>query len=132
MSEVDLLLQKAQRKLNTAKKLLELGEHEDTVSRAYYSIFHAAKAALATQKSFPKTHEGTIREFGQKIIKEKGLPRELGTIFSQARSLRETADYTLTPTIGPEDAKWAVKAAEHFLKQITEHLKKATLKKQKN
>jgi len=124
MSEAELLLKKAQRKLNTAKKLLELGEHEDTVSRAYYCIFHAAKAILATQKSFPKTHEGTIREFGQKIIKEKGLPRELGTIFSHARSLRETADYTITPTIEPEDARWAVEAAENFLKQITQHLKK--------
>jgi len=124
MSEVELLLQKAQRKLNTAKKLLELGEHEDTVSRAYYAIFHAAKAALATQNIYPKTHEGTIREFGQKLIKEKGLPRELGTIFSHARSLRETADYAPTPTIEPEDAKWTVEAAENFLKQITEFLRK--------
>jgi len=126
MSEPELLLAKAQRKLTTAKKLLELGEHEDAVSRAYYSIFHAAKAILATQKSYPKTHEGTIREFGEKLIKTKILPKELGTIFSQARSLRETADYTITPTTGPEDAKWAVKAAEHFLKQIKEHLKKSS------
>lgn len=126
MSEVELLLAKAQRKLTAAKKLLELNEYEDTVSRAYYCIFHAAKATLATQKTFPKTHEGTIREFGQKLIKTKILPKELGTIFSHARSLRETADYTVTPIIEPADARWSVEAAERFLNQVTEHLKKST------
>lgn len=123
MSEVELLLAKAQRKLTAAKKLLELGEYEDAVSRAYYCIFHAAKATLASQKSFPKTHEGTIREFGSKFIKEGKLPRELGTIFSHARSLRETADYAITPLIGPDDARWLVEAAERFLNQVTKYLK---------
>jgi len=123
LSEVEHLLIKAERKLNAAKKLLELGEYEDAVSRAYYCIFHAAKAALASEQSFPKTHEGTIREFGLKFIKERKLPRELGTIFSDARSLRETADYAITSIIGLEDAKWSVEAAERFLKQIIEHLK---------
>jgi uncharacterized protein (UPF0332 family) len=35
LSEVDDLLEKARRKLGAAKKLLELGEYEDAVSRAY-------------------------------------------------------------------------------------------------
>jgi len=43
----------------------------DAVSRAYYSIFHAAKEALASEGIFPKTHEGAIRESGSKFIKEK-------------------------------------------------------------
>ena len=125
MSEVEQLLRKAERKLSTAKKLLELGEYEDTVSRAYYCIFHAAKAVLALEGSFPKTHEGTLKEFGLKLIKERKLPRELGIIFSDARSLRETADYAITPVIGLEDARWSIEAAERFLKQVAEYLKKS-------
>jgi len=125
LSEVEHLLRKAERKLSTAKKLSELGEYEDTVSRAYYCIFHAAKAALALEASFPKTHEGTLKEFGLKLIKERKLPKELGTIFSDARSLRETADYAITPVIGLEDAKWSIEAAERFLKQVAEYLKKS-------
>jgi len=124
LSEVDDLLRKAQRKLGAAKKLLELGEYEDAVSRAYYCIFHAAKAALASENSFPRTHEGTIREFGLRFIKEKKLPKELGIIFSDARSLRETADYATKPIVGLEDAKWAVEAAERFLKYMSDYLKK--------
>jgi len=123
LSEIENLLRKAERKLHAAKKLLEFGEYEDAVSRAYYSIFHAAKAALASEGVFSKTHEGTMREFGLKFIKEGKLPRELGAIFSDARSLRETADYAITPLIKPEDAKWSIEAAEKFLEQITEYLK---------
>ena len=122
--EVENLLRKAERKLRAAKELLKLGEYEDTVSRAYYCIFHAAKAALALEQSFPKTHEGTIREFGLKFIKDGKLPKELGIIFSDARSLRETADYAVTPLIGLEDAKWSVEAAERFLKQISKYLRR--------
>jgi len=124
LSEVDDLLKKAQRKLGAAKKLLELGEYEDAVSRAYYCIFHAAKAALASENLFPRTHEGTIREFGLRFVKEKKLPKELGIIFSDARSLRETADYVTKPIVGLEDAKWAVEAAERFLKYMSDYLKK--------
>jgi len=124
LSEIELLLRKAERKLNAAKKLLKLDEYEDAVSRAYYCIFHAAKAALATEGSFPRTHEGTIREFGLKLIKEKKLHKEFGVIFSDARSLRETADYTIISVIKLEDAKWAVEAAERFLEQIKEYIQK--------
>jgi len=104
---------------------MELGEYEDVVSRAYYCVFHAAKAVLALEQSFPKTHEGTIREFGLKLIKQGKLPKELGTIFSDARSLRETADYAVTPVIGLEDARWSVEAAERFLKQIKAYLEES-------
>jgi len=124
LSEVEQLLRKAERKLRAARELLKIGEYEDTASRAYYCMFHAAKAALASEQSFPKTHEGTIREFGLKLVKGGKLPKELGAIFSDARSLRETADYAVTPVIGLEDAKWSVEAAERFLGQISEHLRK--------
>ena len=124
MSEVDDLFRKAQRKLGAAKKLLELGEYEDAVSRAYYCIFHAAKAALASENLFPKSHEGTLREFGLRFVKERKLSRELGVIFSDAKSLRETADYASRPVLGLEDAEWVVGAAERFLKEVSEYLKR--------
>jgi len=124
LSEVNDLLRKAERKLGAAKKLLELGEYEDAVSRAYYCIFHAAKAALASENLFPKSHEGTLREFGLRFVKERKLSRELGVIFSDAKSLRETADYASRPVLGLEDAEWVVGAAERFLKEVSEYLKR--------
>jgi len=124
LSEVDDLLRKAKRKLGAAKKLLELGEYEDAVSRAYYCIFHAAKAALACENLFPKSHEGTLREFGLRFVKERKLSRELGVIFSDAKSLRETADYASRPVLGLEDAEWVAGAAERFLKEVSEYLKR--------
>jgi len=39
-------LEKARKKLEVAKKLFDLGEFEDAVSRAYYAALHAAQALL--------------------------------------------------------------------------------------
>lgn len=121
---MDDLLEKAHRKLGAARKLLELEEYEDAVSRAYYCILHAARAALASEDSFPKTHEGTLREFGRRFLKEGRLPRELGVHFSDAKSLRETADYAPRPILGLDDARWTVEAAERFLSQVSGYLQK--------
>ena len=125
MSTTKAHLEKAIKRLRVAERLLQEGEYEDAVSRAYYAMYHAAKAALSTLNVFPKTHEGTLKEFGLKLIKERKLPKELGIIFSDARSLRETADYAITSVIGVEDARWSVGAAERFLKQVAEYLKKS-------
>lgn len=59
-----------------------------------------------------------------KFIKEKELPKELGIIFSDARSLRETADYATKPIVDLDDAKWTVEAAERFLKYMSDYLKR--------
>jgi len=36
--EIKNMLEKAERKLGSAKKLFEIGEYEDAVSRAYYAV----------------------------------------------------------------------------------------------
>lgn len=71
-------MEKAIERLRVAEKLLRDGEYEDAVSRAYYAMYHAAKAALATVNVFPKTHEGVVSEFGRRLILTGDFPKELG------------------------------------------------------
>lgn len=106
-----------------AEKLLELGEYEDAASRAYYAMLHAARAALASEGIFPRTHEGVIREFGRLFVKSRRLPRDLGAAISAAKSLRETADYSAESIVEPDDAKWSVEAARNFVERISELFK---------
>ena len=42
-------LRKAEKKLEAAKRLFRGGFYEDAVSRAYYSMYHAAKGCLALE-----------------------------------------------------------------------------------
>ncbi len=122
MSEETEMLKKAERKLHVARRLLAEGEYEDAVSRAYYAMFHSAKAALSLEQSFPKTHSGLVSDFGAKLIRAGKLPRELGVSLSEAKSIRELADYALKPGITEEDAKHIVEVAKEFVRQLSKYV----------
>jgi len=51
-------LTRAKKALLAAKTLLEKGLFEDCVSRAYYAVLHAAKAALFVTGIEPDTRNG--------------------------------------------------------------------------
>lgn len=53
--EAEAHLKKAEEKLEAAKRLFNEGFYDDTTSRAYYAMYHAAKACLALEGLSPKT-----------------------------------------------------------------------------
>ncbi len=122
MPEEREMLKKAERKLHVAQRLLADGDCEDAVSRAYYAMFHAAKAALSLEQSYPKTHSGLVSDFGSKLVRPGKLPKDLGVSLSEAKSIRELADYALTPGITQEDAKHIVEIAKEFVRQLSKYV----------
>ncbi len=56
-------MKKAARSLKAAQKLLGEELTDDAVSRAYYAVFHSARAALKTKGIETKTHQGLITRF---------------------------------------------------------------------
>ena len=67
--QVGLEIKRAEKAWRAASTLFESGLYEDSVSRAYYAVLHAAKAALATFGMFPTTHRAVRRMFGFHLIK---------------------------------------------------------------
>ena len=65
-------LEKARSKLRAAQVLLDAGEAEDCVSRAYYAIYHRATAALRSAGEAPKTHRGTQTRFWLRFVRVAG------------------------------------------------------------
>jgi uncharacterized protein (UPF0332 family) len=53
-------LESAEERLKAARLLLERQMYADAVSRAYYAVFQAARAALATRDLESKKHSGII------------------------------------------------------------------------
>ncbi|MBS7623558.1 HEPN domain-containing protein [Candidatus Bathyarchaeota archaeon] len=121
-SESREYLRKAQARLEAARILLSSGRYEDAVSRAYYCMLCCAKAALAAKDSHPRTHEGTLRMFGELLVKGEGWPRMLGVSFSRLKALREKAEYSPSIETTREDAEWALQVAEDFLKEAMSRL----------
>lgn len=113
-------LRKARRTLEAAEKLLSNGFYEDSVSRAYYTMYHAAKACLLLEGSSPKTHAGVISEFGKLFILTGKVDAALGMALSAAKEDREDSDYEVYTKIGREEAEKVFKEAQNFLRKAEE------------
>jgi len=75
LDEKQILIENAHEKLEAAKNLFENGFYNDSVSRAYYAMFFAAKALLFENDIHPKTHRGLISQFGLEFVKKNNLKR---------------------------------------------------------
>lgn len=119
---VEASLLRAEKALRSAKLLEENGEPEDAVSRAYYAMFHAARAILFSKDVKAKTHRGTISLFGEKIVKEGVLSREFADMLRKALDLRQKSDYELYAELNEELVKEVIKNAGKFVEKIKELL----------
>lgn len=116
-----LFMRKAERALVGAGLLLESGDLAGASSRAYYAMFDAARAALASVRTDLgpgiKTHRGLIGAFGEHVVLSGHVDVALGRSLNQAEKLRLMADYLSEP-LTLDDARWAVAEAERFLAEI--------------
>lgn len=117
-------LEKAVERLRVAEKLFRDGDYEDAVSRAYYAMYHAARAALSTENVFPKTHGGVVSEFGRKFVLAGIFSKELGKNLADAKAARETCEYSVTATVGKSEAEAILSNAKKFLNAIKKYLEK--------
>jgi len=91
-------LTRAKKALQAAKTLLENQLYEDCVSRAYYAVLHAAKAALVTVGIEPESHHAVRRMFGLHLVKAGKIEKEFAKILTAEQEDREIGDYDTTFT----------------------------------
>jgi len=74
-------LEQADESLDAARVLLEKKLDRPAVNRAYYAMFYAVLALLATRKQETSKHSGAISLFDKEFVKSgaftKDLPRAL-------------------------------------------------------
>lgn len=115
-------MKKAEQALRAAQNLLADGLYNDTVSRAYYAVFHSARAALKLNGIETTSHKGLISQFALHLVKSGEMEEEYGDILRQTKEDRETGDYEPLVTFGPEEAGKVVRDAERFLMKIQQWL----------
>jgi uncharacterized protein (UPF0332 family) len=101
-----------------ADLLLEAGFYEDAVSRAYYAVLHAAKAALLARDIVTESHTSVRRLFGKELVQQGLLEKEWAMILAYEQDERASADYDVELTFSQEVAGQRVKQAQRFLKRI--------------
>jgi len=117
LDEKRILIENAHEKLDAAKNLFENGFYNDSVSRAYYAMFFAAKALLFKKNIHPKTHRGLISQFGFEFVKKNEFKKELFDLLARAQEDREEADYGLFSNIDQNEAKIIIEGAQSFLNE---------------
>jgi len=127
MSETGSLIDRALKYLATAELLVERGDYESCVSRAYYAMFFCAQAALLTKNLSYSSHKGVISGFGEHFVKTGIFPKDLGKELNRAFDRRQMADYESRFVINKEKAEESVTHCRTFLRRICEHLKEQGL-----
>lgn len=117
-------VEKAKQKLHAADTLFKNNEHDDAVSRAYYSVFHAAQAILLTEGLSANTHQGVVNLFGLHFVKTGKFNKKFGKILANLKDDRENGDYEIYSAIDRETAEQAFQEASDFLKAAERYLAK--------
>ncbi|MEP9409930.1 MAG: HEPN domain-containing protein [Candidatus Brocadia sp.] len=115
-------IQKANKKLEVAEKLLKLGDYEDAVSRAYYAVFHATQALLLTEGERAETHKGIVTLFGLLFVKTGKFSKNIGKYLANLKDDRESGDYEVFSYIDRETAETAISESKEFLKETKLYL----------
>jgi uncharacterized protein (UPF0332 family) len=86
-------MDRARRSLRSARNILDDGDHDFAMSRAYYAMFYAATAALLSQGITRAKHSGTIAAFGQHLVKPGKMAAEHQRVLQAAFRDRGAGDY---------------------------------------
>ncbi len=106
---------RAEGSMRSAEVLLGAGEFNDSVSRAYYAVFHAARSLLLTLGLEPTTHRGVNVLLNQHFVSRGLLDRALARVLARMQKYREEADYNRFFGFDNEGASEEVEDARKFL-----------------
>ena len=119
----DILLEKAERNLKTARLILADNDPVSACNRAYYAMFNAACAALVIvdqpKLAMAKTHSGLISSFSLHLIKSGEFTPDSGRLLALESKRRIVADYEGDP-ISTEEATNSLANATQFVAAVTQ------------
>jgi uncharacterized protein (UPF0332 family) len=113
---------RAQDALRAAELLTAQACYADAVSRTYYAVLHAAKAALHAQGIAAETHSAVRRMFGLHLIKPRVIEKEYAVQLGESFDDRLRADYDPEVTFSRQEARHECRQARKFLTRIRRFL----------
>ena len=109
---------RANESLTAALLCLNNGLDADAISRAYYSVVHAAKAALEFRDVSADSHQAVRNQFGLYIVRPGLVEPVWGSEIGRLNILRLVADYDVLATITESDARDSYDRAEAFVNRM--------------
>ncbi|MBO5005755.1 MAG: HEPN domain-containing protein [Clostridia bacterium] len=115
-------LERAKQDLSDAEFNYQNRRYLNANNRAYYAIFHAIRAVLATERIDFKRHKDVLAYFNQYYVKTEVFPRSISRKISQASKVREDSDYDdeFVPT--DEETKIQIDTAKELIELVERYL----------
>jgi uncharacterized protein (UPF0332 family) len=118
-NEIQANIDRSNSSLQAAKLLKDAGLLDDSASRAYYSVFHAASALLLSRNLTFNSHAGILRAINLQFVKTGELDRSFGREINWLAELRQVSDYGEIRHVEIDDVTRSIEQAEAFLTQVT-------------
>jgi uncharacterized protein (UPF0332 family) len=116
-------MRRAEPSLRSSRNLLDDGDHDFAVSRAYYAMFYAATAALLARGVQRSRHSGVIAAFGQELVKSGEFTAQDQRALQATLQDRSEGDYAgVFPS--REKAERRLNEAEGFVRQVSDFLRR--------
>lgn len=116
------LLAKAEEVIEAVDLLIAGGKHTVAAGRAYYAMFHAARALLAHSGMHPRTHGGVSAAIGQHFAKTGLLDSKFHRWLIDAFLDRLESDYEFDIEVTVADAARLRARAREFIDAVRVHL----------
>lgn len=109
-------LQLADEALDDAEFLLQDDRLKGAANRAYYAMFYAVRAALAsTGVERPRTHKGAINLFSRHWVRTRKVDKVFAGDLQDAFDLRQKGDYDVYAVLGGEVVSNMIEKAKAFV-----------------
>ena len=102
--------------------------YADAISRAYYAILHAAKAALYVHDVAAESHAAVRRMFGLHLVRPGAIEAEWSAYLVESLDDRLAADYDVETSFSKEEARGECRRSREFLSRVKRYLLEKGLK----
>lgn len=111
-------IEQAHESLDAARVLLEKNLDRPALNRAYYAMFYAVLALLATKKRETSKHSGVISLFDKEFVKAGMFDKDFSRWLHEAFDLRQRSDYTIGYHVTREQAQVTLEHAVSFVSEV--------------
>jgi len=119
---VKLRMRQAAETLREAQILSHEHTGRGAVNRAYYAMFYAVLAVLATRGLGSSKHSGAMSLFDREFVKPGDFSKELSRSLHMAFEHRQQADYGELTQLDEPAVTQVVQGADRFVQDIRNYL----------
>ncbi len=105
--------------LAAAELLAREGYARHAVGRAYYAVYHASRALLASVGLRSRTHDGVRTLVNEHFVRTGALAHEHARTLRQVAADRNDADYDAAASFTDDDARLDIARAQDFVAAVT-------------